>query len=547
MKRKPPRGRSSKRLSATIKPISSLEQIQHLDWSSKVHKRDAASSKEWQKKFLGKLGLVEEVEKQNAAGLSAAGIKYDLKYDELKIGKLSAMENEFNGRINEVFEDGKWVEKSGENWSEFIQKLRVKYDEYLLSSGKKFKVGKEGYQEPLMTMFFRLPPWLALVLKKQESNEVKKIMRGFVEEFSRATGYPVCGFNIHSESEHDIHLHIVYSEIVSKQKSKKMTGRGERRFLSAIREQVKLELKESGEKCDPASVRKKMDSMEIEIPEFEEYGKPVNQKIIKYGRGEASSWPAAKRRIKTIGSAYRYKGWIWDAAVGEDKKRIQHFREYDASSPSSFTSKFVKVEEKEDTFLDWWGEQELYRRLLESLSPADKKRVEANKKKAVRNYVQYGRTVLDPVEAVLFDEKEELKEKETKLAEDVEKLDDDANTLDLLKSVQEVAHTADVELLEEERSEIVSDAKKAGHKEVIEKVLEKLPPAKSDKTLDDVLGKVEEVSNNSILLGKILPELNTIIEKVLQMKKPVKWLLKSIKSVAKSLTGTQNYIKRNNL
>lgn len=557
--------RSSKILSPTVKVLKSLSQIKHLDWFSPEHIRDVLASLLWQEQFLGNSKEYSISLEQLTVALEKAGMELPSKeqkfvqvFDEATLSKSLPKSSENTLAGNLCFEDGNWTEKVGKEWVDFILDAQKERSTYTTSSGDVKVSGKDDYIEPLKSMFVRLPPWVPLALKSSDGAKVQKVARDLAAKFSKETGMPVLAVNIHSETKHDMHLHIVFTDVVKLEETKKPNAQQRRAFLKEIRADIRTQLKSEGKPSSPQHVKKIMDEMDIDFPAAVKTGKIVWKRLLKKPDSK-SHWPKVKRSTRLLGTAYRLKGQVWDAAETEtDKDAVRTFREDYGSFDGSFTKRFAEVEDKEAEYMDWWMAKEYEDMMFDALSPAQKKKVEEHKKKAVADYIQYGQTVISPEqvavkdeEAALADEKKKLKEAEKELS--ANQIELDASKVDLQKdkdswkveasemqadlTLQRVVHEVVNEVDTAQLASKLLEAKGDGKKEVITEVLKVLPPAKSDKSLKDVLGKVSEVTNDSIILDKILPELSIVIKKVLDMKKPVKWLVRSMTNIGNIIIG----------
>ena len=417
MKKKKPSARSKKALSPTNKDLSTKEQDEHLDFSSLGHARDVEQNQEFRDWEKGKEPLKSIQKIQRIGVLGAARFPMPDKQD-YPIGDLNTISPILDLRDNFCLEDQVWSQKRGSDWNAFISKERNKRSTYKEASGSIRKQGQDKFKSPLKTIFLRLPPWLASQLEaEQDEDFVKTTVCDLAETFSKETGYPIIAANIHRENENDLHVHLVYSDVIKTPIKKKFTKKRQREILAAKRKEVREELKASGLPAHSKNVKKAMDALNITFPDFEDTGKFEYRKIMRFGMGE-NDWPTAKRNMHILGSAYRYKGQLWEAAETEkDKEFIREFRENNAYFDGSFAQRLCKRKDPESDYLDWWLEHEFSRKIYDQLDDTRKNKADISRQRSVKNYITYGQNLINPAEIVRLDQQKELEEKASLLNE----------------------------------------------------------------------------------------------------------------------------------
>jgi len=417
MKNKKPSGRSSKAVSPTNKSLKSKTQDEHLNPFSQRHFDDVANTQKLRAQQQGKESKIPIIANQCSAVLGAAGFPMPHKHDG-PISKFTHISPILDLRDNFCLEDQVWSQKRGYDWNAFISKERNKRSTYKEASGSIRKQGQDKFKSPLKTIFLRLPPWIASQLQaEQDEDFVKTTVCDLAETFSKETGYPIIAANIHRENENDLHVHLVYSDVIKTPVKKKLTKKRHREILAAKRKEVRKDLKASGQPAHSSNVKKAMDALNITFPDFEDTGKFEYRKIMRFGMGE-NDWPTAKRNMHILGSAYRYKGQLWEAAEAEkDKEFIREFRENNSYFDGSFTQRLCAKKNPEEDYLDWWLEHEFSREIYDQLDDTRKNKADISKQRSVKNYIAYGQNLINPAEIVRLDQQKELEEKASLLNE----------------------------------------------------------------------------------------------------------------------------------
>jgi hypothetical protein len=497
---------SKSALTPTIKDIESEIQALHNDAFSKKHARDivAALRKRLQAKGFD-LKLVDSLCKEHlnealaSAGYPTSEPSIDLEGLE-KIGDL---------RDNLCFKNGTWIQKSGRDWIDFFLQSKAEREVYKESCGSIRRPGFGRHTSPLKQLFFRLPPWIALELGKADEVMTKRTIIDLAEAFRNETGLEVLAVNIHRESAHDLHGHLIFSKVVRHDFEQVKTSAKEKRsFMALVREQIKKELKEQGLAHSPTDVKRTYEERGIVAPEYKSSDKYEYRKVRDYTFSYSNkSWPAAKRGLKTLGTSYRYKAMVYDAALNTDKETIRRFREPFPQTPGSFTSKYVSIEHPKEEYLDYWLETKYSELILARLSCERQKRIEAQKKQAIASYIKYGTSVVDPFEAQWREITTKAQRKQGEATELCKKL-----------ATQEQELKAQVEGV----------------------TTQKLELEQAKETLQAKLEEVRQVEHKAKLFDKLFPLLEKLVHKIdSTVTRLPKWLKRITHDIKSALKGNQ--------
>ena len=390
-------------------------QVAHLDGFSKVHKHDVASNRAFLGEVLGNADVVKLSDEHVIAVMGECGFDGDIQRETFV--PFSDLHESFQLVENICFEDGQWTAKKGDEWLKFVKNIVDDESEYrerghagnhkLRSRGASGLTG-ERFTEPLNVIFARTPPWLALILDDVKDEKlVKSVITRIGARFAAETGYSVKAVNIHRESKHDLHIHIMYSDL--EKHFKPVSVRNRKAQVAALKKVLAVELAaDPNMTADKTSVLREYRKRNLES-HVQEYSDEYSyRKVLRRTAKDDGEWPIEKRRMTTMGTAYRYKAWLWDAASSQsDKDAIRDFRD-SSTINGNFTNRVANVKNLNDQYLDWWLERELANMLLAGLSPARITKVDGLKKQAVANYLKYGQSVAHPMQKAVLRQKMHL-------------------------------------------------------------------------------------------------------------------------------------------
>jgi hypothetical protein len=422
-------GFNPERLSPTNKPIASVASLDHLADAIK-HAKDVTTARWLREKYI--LLSLEIEEPAIVAGDPAAadifGESVTNERDlETAMDDRGVIASIFN--ISMGYRDGRrqWTEMSGASWIESMKDERKKRGTFRYDNHSKIT---DRDDLSLECIYLRLPPWVAVTMRKKllDHREVLvDAMTALGTAFQERFGVDTLGVAVHSESDHDLHAHIVFSQ------SKEVPKRGykhkvkeRRRLWKALNESVRAELKQSGEPYGNRAVHRKVaekiDAGKVESPDESaegfEYIRRREEKTIKQewldGRGSAAP-------ILVRGPAYRAKYWVWKEA-SEEKKEDVILRGESVDWKGGFRQMLREVPEGQtpaDVWADIWCEAAWQEEVMRTATPEDEEKIRAYASAMTEQYIESGSTIPSRIQMVadaLVSTKKELEQ--TKKARD---------------------------------------------------------------------------------------------------------------------------------
>ena len=259
---------------------------------------------------------------------------------------------------------------------------------------------------PLLSLYSRLPPWLATVVGDvlerrgdEGLEELVHIVREFADAFAEEAKVDVVGVAVHRENDRDLHVHLVLSEsrevVFPKKTSKRFL---ERRAREISAERI-AERKAAGVTGAEVGRNKVMKEVRAELAGAQEM--KVEMRRAKRSR----SW-------RMLGPSFRGKLALWEMS-GRDPK-VAECNDRLPKEENSFRAVVAEpVSRGEDitrTFLDLWSERWLVDRFDRILDDGQRQQVRLLGKAAVERYLKWGKEhpamediVANEVEAQLDD------------------------------------------------------------------------------------------------------------------------------------------------
>ena len=429
------KNRTSQKLSSTNKDFATDSQDRHADGKSKQHAHDVIQSRIQREKWNKTTAINITNGEQNQEAMNQSGFQ-DKSPTE---GVSDLPELELTGDFVETLtksSDGNWSQTEGAHWMQFIRDERKKRDIYRDAHGKTFDRSKypikpnnseKKFPEPLKMIFFRLPPWIASNLDiGRDEQLIRDLKIEIAELFEKETGLPVISINSHKESEHDLHFHLGYSIIKEVPVYQKVTVAKQKSYLRGERAKVREELKYAGKSAHSSDVKKEMERLDITAPKEIEIGTEY-RRVVMHTRsftGDKEGRSIAARSMKILGSSYRNKAHLLDAAVTTaDKEHIRTFRELNSDFEGSFTKKFCKLPNPAEVYLDYWMEKTLSEMLMESAPQQLRNKFEASKRQSVSDYIEYGTSTPPPHDKAILKREVTITKSEREIAEEKKTLE----------------------------------------------------------------------------------------------------------------------------
>ncbi len=340
--RKPGSRRSSK-LSKTKSTLKDKREVEHLDVQSDLHTDDVASAErrrawvkaeEWEqlpaeaeKELLE--SLYGDVVADQAPGAKsgpepvASGPRPDLATN-IWFGDAGVGHQDMDGH------DGSALVMEGVAWQEKLMesdRRRIKWKDVSGKSrnagGLEILLGKKKYSWELrfpekMTgklgkIFARLPPWTVAAAWDQVDREsLVDAVRELAEAFQLETGKRVIAASIHVETNHDIHVHLVFSGLVPELKPHQYSDSYKDKKLKVHRAEVKASLIEAGV-TDSSKTKINAKLYSLYASGTLEDPRTLNHRLIY------RSLPLCPRPLKSMGPSYCSKTNLWEASGRDDR------------------------------------------------------------------------------------------------------------------------------------------------------------------------------------------------------------------------------------
>lgn len=398
------------RLSPTNKPIATTATLDHLADEIK-HATDVKIARDLREKYV--LLSLEIDEPKVVAGHAGTG---DIFGENVEAER--DVENALNNRgviacvFNQDLEllDGRreWLEYDGVHWIESMKAERRKRRSFRYQNHSKM-IDREDLA--LDCIYLRLPPWIALVMRKKmiaQREDLVVAMSKIGSEFQKRFGVDTLGVAVHSEADHDLHVHIVFSqcrEIPKRKYRHKVKDR--RRLWKALNDSVRTELKLAnkpfGNRAVHREVAARIKKGQVEDPDEIEnvfvYQRRREEKTIKeeWESGEGSDAPILVR-----GPAYRSKYWVWEAA-SEDRKEEVICRGERSDWEGGFRQFLREAsggQTAADRWTDIWCEQIWRDLILQHATPEENEKIRALGEEMVDQYIRIGSTIPTRIQMV---------------------------------------------------------------------------------------------------------------------------------------------------
>lgn len=513
MQRKSPfRRRTQNALSATIKPISSIDAFQHLFGNSLHHLIDAVLSSDQSKKRIleGNKKKLPEADQIRFERIITKIRKHEAELSDIlsrgleNVGYPRMFPNTVDGIIERDLEAGTdrlfgsrlvfnlgferkphnqgWAEMEEEQWLELLLAETAVRKEYRTQDRHQ---GKSKFP-PLQAMYVRLPPWMAEVVGPHVERRGPAgkeafigILKEMAEAFSHEVGVDVIGIAVHRENDKDLHVHLVFSEIrrIRKAPSK-------RAMLNAIKEaaQARIAQRKSEGKSGSAIGRNTvMKEIRAEFDAKQEEGYVMV-------RGER------RRSWRVLGPAFRGKRALWEMSgreevVAQTSDRPAH----EFHSFRSVVSEPAKQNEDLTTlYIDLWAEQWLTDKASEMLNAEEKQRVATLGKEAVLRYLLWGKEHLS-IEDII---RQEIEREYANISGDLPHLRQENHKL-----------IKEAEVLDEAKATFENLA------EPLRQSLQRSTFARTVKRTFRMVAKLEDLRSSWNVLAKVAPQIAEVVAK----------------------------------
>lgn len=470
--RKKPTGRNRRnrrQLGGTIKEWGGYAAAHHLGTKSK-HDADVLVQRDW---------VLAQKARELGVSVKDLDDKIPVEEDLAKAGMPSSREDQarMGGKVEEHKDlkgllgnsglilslakvgaagNREWQDLEGGPWVSRMMQHKSERSCYITGNRHHLKKGKNALQ----VMLARLPPWVAFEISKDLMADPTALREKVVElarNFSDRYDVDVLGAVVHRESEHDLHVHLIFSRTREVTIRKKAPARliAARRKIACDR--IRKILKRAG-KPHPNKIVSEL--LEKRIARGRVQPLDTDEVIIENRRYEVEpdesadgeEPPIGHRRC--LGHAYRSKLEIWRAAAPEDRDAIAEQKDGNPLNPWSFRGGLIEPQSHgkslEDIWWDLWTAGEWQRVCIEGSGKETLDRVAARGVAMAKDYLRFGSTVATTVER-LAAEKNELQRRLERFeaqgsGDSVEKGQEELRRLKLqLKKIEERASDLDFE------------------------------------------------------------------------------------------------------
>jgi len=380
------------RLSPTSKKLTSPLQSDHLDYQSKTHQRDREATQKNFRVHTGDAeldGIVKDLEVELLAQANA-----DTKNTQEKL-TIEELVQSHDLRDNLAKVDGEWYHLTGNDTVDHHTAELKWRSHYSLSDGSRIGPKNRKFLNPLHVTYARLPPWVALHLKDDTHAESLKIAAVSVaEDFCKKLGHDPISIHLHRETKHDLHIHIVHSDVIEHHVEVDLSQRKKQTWIREQKTKIKNELKEHGSPATPLAVKLEYESRKLSPPTSENLIEL--RKIRKSGDlANLQNWPIQKRPMVTLGVSYRHKANLYNAALDEGRKTtIKNTNEWDHAG--SFTARYLNCPSPREDYFDYDLEQSFIESVENDVLSANEYAYSlAGSSIAVDNYLKTGSSLND--------------------------------------------------------------------------------------------------------------------------------------------------------
>jgi hypothetical protein len=425
--------RRSNKLVGSMGTIYSWYQVSHLDGLSQIHFDDVANARALKRPYetavdLAELALLlpDKVTKIEALlaeeRLTEAFFRGKGDHPELVqnywfgdagAGNVSPRDNH----------PGTAVAMPGEKWQKLLMDADAARHIWRDSGGKIRKspamlkalregreLSNEGYlpkmSGQLRKIYARIPPWVGGVAASELSpRELREIVEEVAKKFSRETGYRVLAANVHRESRHDLHIHLVFTDLVpAAQEFEPYTPVTLTRMMRDLRNGPAAKSLEAAGVGKPTKKQK-----EEELERIFESGQLTDPRRGKPTKGTGHEYrkqplpKGSRESLETMGPAYVSKTWLWEASgrservalVNEQKNHNLNFRAVVINASSRKIGALV-ANGPEDVRIDYWLSLQWTNAVMKRISESGKEEIRREAAISVERYVDAGRSLPEP-------------------------------------------------------------------------------------------------------------------------------------------------------
>ncbi|MFT4176026.1 MAG: hypothetical protein QM627_05165 [Luteolibacter sp.] len=432
--------RRSNKLIGSLGTIYSWYQVSHLDGLSDIHIADVADARALKRPHETAVDLAELAlllpDRVTAIEKLLAEERLAEAFFRGKGDRPELVQNYWFGDAGAGFQSprdnhpGTAVAMPGEKWQRLLMDADAARHIWRDAGGKIRKssamlkalregreLSEEGYlpkmSGQLRKIYARIPPWIGGVAASELSpRELREIVEEVAKGFSKETGYRVLAANVHREAGHDLHIHLVFTDLVPEAQNiehyKPMTLK---RMLQDLRNGPAADTLEAAGIAKPTKKQK-----EEELERMFESGllvDPRKGKSAKDGGFEYQKQPlpeGSREHLVAMGPAYVSKTWLWEASgrserVARVNEQANHFL--------NFKAVVIEAAQRDiaprhatgpgDVYVDYWLSRQWTDAVMERISDAGKQEIAREAAVSVDRYVDAGRSLPEPFSAADLD------------------------------------------------------------------------------------------------------------------------------------------------
>jgi hypothetical protein len=395
-KQRPTRNRN--RTSPSQGTLKSKASVSHLDGLSEIHFEDVASNRRQLSPEEVKVDLAEAALFE--AYYKGTGPRPQL-VTNIWFGDCGVGQKAPDGH------DGSAVVLPGAEWQTLIGRADTSRREWRDTGGKKRRSDEtKEMSGKLRKIFARLPPWVAVEAGTEiDRASVVAAAEEVAKEFQKETGRRVLAANIHVESSHDIHVHLIHTNLIPEEKAKrKYTGDYVTKVLARQRKQVKAEL------TALSAIKPTRAEIQEELERQWESGRLENPNDDKTCYLQLPRPEGARRHLTSMNQPYCSKTTLWEAdgrseRVASVNEQYGHHFTFDAvvreaakravptngqpAGPENPTG-------PENIYIDYWLAKRWTHAISSRLSPESQNRAKESAVDYIERYVRDGSSLPNP-------------------------------------------------------------------------------------------------------------------------------------------------------
>jgi hypothetical protein len=402
--------RTRDQLSKSAKPFGGIDMVNHLV-NPEVHDLHAVAQKEWMlENKLERAGMTlpDDYDKKSLGNMAnKVGFEESSDDDVAEVTPESIEHITTTGIVLSVVRIGKpgkrsWQHIEGKECVAFLIAEQESRSNYINSSRHHIANSNNA----LHVIISRLPPWTALEVGESLAKDNNKLSQKTVDLsdwFSERYNVDVIAAVVHRESDHDLHVHMVFSRTREVAVSRSPSARQISSRKKALNREAREMLKAAGK---PATNREVARLVQQWIAEKRKPDPTAEYRLVENRRYDDKG-ETIRRNV--MGHAFRSKLQIWRVSKSEDKDAVAALWDKPAEDRYSFRGRIIAAEKSGQKLEDFWWDlaiSEKWNALCQQdLDQASLERIGQQGAKMAHTYLLEGSTVPDPIDLLTASQK----------------------------------------------------------------------------------------------------------------------------------------------